>query len=65
VATYSAGIALMGFDPEAASQTLPFKWTNNYLTMASKLGLGTNRLKEIPVIGESVEAMRQSFLPAG
>jgi uncharacterized protein (DUF362 family) len=65
VAVDAVGTALMGFDPEAASQTLPFKWTNNYLTMASKLGLGTNQIAEIPVIGESVEAMKQSFLPAG
>ncbi len=65
VAIDAVGTALMGFDPEAASQTLPFTWTNNYLTMAQKLGLGTNRLNEIPVIGESVEAMKQSFLPAG
>lgn len=64
VATDAVGTALMGFDPEAASQSLPFTRTNNYLTMAQKLGLGTNRLDEIPVMGESLEAMRFPFQPA-
>jgi hypothetical protein len=57
------GPALMGFDPEAASQTLPFTRANNHLTMARKLGLGTDRLDEIPVIGENLEAMRFPFQP--
>ncbi len=64
VATDGVSTALMGFDPQAASKTLPFTHTNNYLTMACKSGLGTNRLDEIPVTGESLEAMRHPFLPA-
>jgi uncharacterized protein (DUF362 family) len=65
VAVDAVGTALMGFDPQAGSQESPFTHTDNYLAMAAKLGMGTNKLKEIPVIGESVEELKQSFLPAG
>jgi uncharacterized protein (DUF362 family) len=64
VATDAVCTALMGFDPQAASKTLPFTHTNNYLALACQSGLGTNRLEEIPVTGESLEAMRHPFLPA-
>jgi uncharacterized protein (DUF362 family) len=65
VAVDAVGAALMGFDPEAASRSLPFTHTDNYLAQARELGLGTNRLKEIPVVGESLAALKRPFLPAG
>lgn len=65
VAVDAVGTALMGFDPEAASQKLPFTHTDNYLAMARELGMGTNRLTEIPIVGESLAALQRPFLPAG
>jgi uncharacterized protein (DUF362 family) len=64
VATDAVSTALMGFNPEAAAKALPFTRTNNYLAMAHNAGMGTNVLKEIGVVGESLEAMRHPFQPA-
>ncbi len=64
VATDAVATAVMGFDPLAPSFSAPFIRTENYLTMASELGLGTNRLDEIQVAGVPIEQVRCSFNPS-
>ncbi|MBN2001982.1 MAG: DUF362 domain-containing protein [Anaerolineae bacterium] len=61
VATDAVATALMGFDPTAKKGTSPFQRCENHLNLAYDLGLGTNRLDEIEVLGESIEALRQNF----
>jgi uncharacterized protein (DUF362 family) len=63
VATDAVSTALMGFDPQATSKTLPFTYTDNYLALARDLGLGTNRLDEINVVGGTIKSMRHPFQP--
>jgi uncharacterized protein (DUF362 family) len=53
VCTDAVGTALMGYDPMAASGTGPFPG-DNHLALAASLGLGTNDLKRIEVIGVPV-----------
>ncbi len=65
VATDTVATALMGFDPQAAAQTLPFTHTDNYLALAHDLGLGVNHLDEIRVAGGPLETWRYPFKPAG
>jgi hypothetical protein len=54
----------MGFDPLANPPTPPFLRGDNYLSMSTELGLGTNRLEEIEVAGESLEKIGTPFNPA-
>lgn len=61
VAVDSIGTAVMGFDPSAADLAAPFIRSENYLRMASELGLGTNHLEEIGVIGTKIEDVRKDF----
>jgi uncharacterized protein (DUF362 family) len=56
--------AAMGFDPLANPPTPPFLRGDNYLSMSTELGLGTNRLEEIEVAGESLEKIGTPFNPA-
>ena len=64
VATDTVATALMGFDPQAAAQALPFIRSDNHLALAEAAGLGSNRLDEITVAGGSVEDLRFPFKPA-
>jgi uncharacterized protein (DUF362 family) len=64
VATDAVATAAMGFDPTAESATAPFIRCENYLEMARELGLGTNRLEEIGVVGASIEDVRYQFEPS-
>ena len=61
VAVDAIGSALMGFNPQAENQTDPFRYTDNYLTLALGAGLGTNRLEEIAVAGGTVEDLQFPF----
>lgn len=54
VASDAVATALMGFDPDAASGSNPFSYADNHLFLAREAGLGTNRLKEIGVLGAEV-----------
>jgi uncharacterized protein (DUF362 family) len=56
--------AAMGFDPTADSYTVPFTRCDNYLTLAYDLGLGSNRLDEIEIVGASLDEVRYEFTPA-
>jgi uncharacterized protein (DUF362 family) len=65
VATDAIATALMGFAPAAEARTAPFLHTENYLSLARELGLGTNLPEEIGLVGESLENMSFPFhLPA-
>jgi uncharacterized protein (DUF362 family) len=51
VVTDAVSAALMGFDPDAPSGSHPFSYADNHLALAREAGLGTNRLREIGVVG--------------
>ena len=63
VATDAVATAVMGFDPSAAYPTPPFINGDNHLSLAHDLGLGTNRLEEIEVVGAPIQNVRQGFAP--
>jgi hypothetical protein len=54
----------MGFDPTVEPPTAPFLRGDNYLNLACQLGLGTNRLEEIQVVGASIDDVRYPFQPS-
>jgi len=54
VAADAVSTAIMGFDPDAPSGSNPFSYADNHLAIAREAGLGTNRLKEIGVVGAEI-----------
>ncbi len=65
VATDAVATAVMGFDPEAKSQSeTPFTFCDNHLQLAADAGLGSNRLDDIDVLGAAVDEVRVAFRPA-
>lgn len=64
VATDAVATAAMGFDPSVEPPTAPFLRADNYLNMAYALGMGTNRLQEIEVVGASIDNVRYEFQPS-
>jgi uncharacterized protein (DUF362 family) len=63
LATDAVATALMGFDPRADYPSAPFLHGDNHLNLAAGLGLGTNRLDEIEVVGASLDEARYQFKP--
>jgi uncharacterized protein (DUF362 family) len=63
VAVDAVATAIMGFNPEAASRTLPFTGGENHLILANQAGLGTNRLSEIGIDGPSIADLLFKFKP--
>lgn len=61
VATDSVGTAVMGFDPTADFPNEPFVNGINHIKMAAELGLGTNKLEEIQVLGPSIQEVQTKF----
>ncbi len=61
VATDAVATAAMDFDPTAASMSKPFIRCDNHLQLAYEAGLGTNRLEDIEVLGESIDNIRYPF----
>jgi len=51
VAVDSVGSAVMGIDPSEVK----------YLGLAEKVGLGVSNLRDIDILGEDIEAVRQEF----
>jgi hypothetical protein len=51
----------MGYDPTADFPNEPFVHAVNHLNLAAQAGLGTNRLEEIKVVGESLEEVTVRF----
>jgi len=63
VATDAVATAAMGFDPTVNYPAVPFVNGDNYLNLAYDLGLGTNRLEEIEVVGAAIDDVRSEFAP--
>jgi uncharacterized protein (DUF362 family) len=64
VATDAVATAVMGFNPQAEAPESPFLRCDNHLNIASRLGIGTNVLNEIEVLGETIEAVSFPFKPS-
>jgi len=64
VATDSVAVAAMGFDPAAEYPNPPFLRAENHLNLACTLGLGTNRLEEIEILGAALDDVKMKFEPA-
>ena len=63
VAADAVATSVMDLDPNAPSGSGPFVRCDNYLAMARDLGLGTNRLEEIEIVGPAIEEIRYHFRP--
>ncbi len=61
LAVDAVATGIMGFDPTAEYPSAPFLHCDNHLNLARELGLGTNRLEEIEVIGPPVDELVTSF----
>lgn len=61
VATDSVATAAMGFDPTAEFPDEPFVNAENHLNIAAQLGLGTNQLDQIKVVGAKIEDVKTQF----
>lgn len=61
VATDAVATAAMGFDPTADYPNEPFVHANNHLNMAAKMGMGTNVLSDIKVVGAKVDDVKMQF----
>ena len=64
VAADAVATAVMGFGPAAEPPAAPFLRAENYLNLARDLGVGTNRLHEIHVVGPSIDDVRHDFEPS-
>jgi uncharacterized protein (DUF362 family) len=64
VATDAVATATMGFDPTCDPPNPPFLRSDNHLNLARELGLGTNRLEEIEVVGAAIADVRRLFAPS-
>ncbi|RPI33815.1 MAG: DUF362 domain-containing protein [Chloroflexota bacterium] len=64
VAVDAVVTAAMGFDPLAEPPDLPFLRSDNYLSLACGLGMGSNRLADVEVVGPSLEDIETHFGPA-
>ena len=64
VATDAVATAVMGFDPRGSRPNAPFLNGDNHIAIAADLGLGTNRLDEIAVVGSSIDEVQRAFGPA-
>jgi len=64
VATDAVATAAMGFDPTADYPDAPFVNAENHLNIAASLGMGTNQLENIKVVGEKLEDVTMQFTPS-
>jgi len=64
LATDTVATAVMGVDPTADYPTPPYLRADNHLNLAAKLGLGTNKLAEIEVLGPPIASVKTPFSPA-
>jgi uncharacterized protein (DUF362 family) len=65
VAADAVATAAMAFDPMATRSQGPFLRSDNHLNIAHEVGLGTNRLDEMEVIGHSIADVRIEFATSG
>ena len=64
VATDAVATAVMGFDPTTEYPEAPFLYGENYLNLARDLGLGSNDLDKIEVVGVPIDEVRFNFSPS-
>jgi uncharacterized protein (DUF362 family) len=64
VATDAVAVAAMGFDPTADYPHPPFLRADNHLNIAHQLGLGSNNLADIQIVGAKLEDVTMKFQPA-
>lgn len=64
VATDAVATAAMGFDPTADYPDEPFVNGVNHLNIAAKMGIGTNHLEEIQVVGSPIKDVMMKFKPS-
>jgi uncharacterized protein (DUF362 family) len=64
LATDTVATAVMGYDATAASMKEPFVHSDNHLALAAQMGLGTNRLADIKVVGAAVSDVMKKFKPS-
>lgn len=64
VSTDAVAVAAMGFDPTADYPDAPFLRADNHLNLAYQLGLGSNRLADIEILGAKLDEVKMKFLPA-
>lgn len=65
VATDAVAVSAMGFDPTADFPDPPFIRAENHLNLAYQLGLGSNRLADIDVLGAKLDDVRMKFRGPG
>lgn len=65
VAADAVATAAMAFDPTDTYTRGPFLRSDNHLNIAHEVGLGTNRLDEIEVVGHSIADVRIEFATSG
>ncbi len=63
VATDAVATAAMGYDPTIEPPNSPFLRSDNHLNLAYDLGLGTNHLDQIDVVGSSIDDIATEFEP--
>ncbi len=61
LAVDAVATGVMGFDPTAEYPDPPFLHCENHLNLARELGLGTNRLEVIEVVGPPIEELVTPF----
>ncbi len=61
VATDAVATAAMDFDPTTDYPNEPFVHAVNHLNIAAKLGLGTNKLENIQVVGQKIDEVKMKF----
>jgi uncharacterized protein (DUF362 family) len=64
VATDAVAVAAMGFDPTTDYPHVPFLRADNHLNIARQLGLGSNRLADIEIVGAKLDDVKMQFLAA-
>ncbi|MBN1430741.1 MAG: hypothetical protein JXB07_20395, partial [Anaerolineae bacterium] len=64
VATDTVAVAAMGFDPTADYPDAPFLRADNHLNIAYQMGMGTNRLDNIDIVGAGLDDIKMEFRPA-
>ena len=64
VATDAVATAAMGFDPLASPPSPPFIRSDNYLTMAGELGMGSHDLTRVEVVGATLDDVEFQFGPS-
>jgi uncharacterized protein (DUF362 family) len=65
VSTDAVAVAAMGFDPTADYPNPPFIRAENHLNIAYQLGLGSNRLSDIDVLGAGLDDVKTKFRGPG